>query len=264
MKTSSQRPVCVIPWAPAILFAVTAIGTIFSVDGSGAGKCVMRGTCDADGTRAPCVYDGEPKAIESAAAREVLESVCGDVLGNGSQPVCCDANQAEDFAENLQSAKAIGLDNCAACSRNFRTLMCHMVCSPRQADFLQLLASEVSEDKEKYVASLNYYVTPTFVRGMFDSCKDSRSKIPSIKLFNFMCGRWGANCTAERWLAFLGASPSDGGLSPITIKHVQTDKEHKTPEGAVFKPLSVEAYACNQDRGTVKACSCENCKAACA
>lgn len=263
MRTS-QRRVRAISWAPALLFVVTAASTIFSVDGSGAGKCVMRGVCDADGTRAPCVYDGEPKAIESAAARGVLESVCGDVLGNVSQPLCCDANQAEDFAENLQSAKAIGLDNCAACSRNFRALMCLMLCSPRQADFMQLLTSEVSEEKERYVASLNYYVTPAFVRGMFDSCKDSRSKIPSIGLFNFMCGRWGADCTAERWLGFLGASPSDGGLSPMTIKHVQTDKEHKTPEGTVFKPLSVEPFACNQDRGSVKACSCENCKAACA
>lgn len=261
MTTAHRRPSAA-SLAPALLFLLTTASTTFStVDG--AGKCVMRGICDVDGTRAPCAYDGEPKAIDSAAGREVLGSVCGDVLGNLSQPLCCDASQAEDFAENLQSAKAIGLDNCAACSRNFRALMCLMICSPQQADFMQLLKSEVNEDKERYVSSLNYYVTPAFVRGMYDSCKDSRSKIPSISLFNFMCGRWGAECTAERWLSFLGASPSEGGLSPMSIKHVQTDQEHKTPEGAVFKPLSFETLACNQNKGSVKACSCENCKAAC-
>lgn len=243
-----------------LLFLVAAASTVFAVDGQ---KCVMRGICDMDGTRAPCVYDGEPKAIESASARATLEGVCGDVLGNVSEPLCCDANQAEDFAENLESAKAIGLDNCAACSVNFRTLMCQMLCSPRQAEFMQLLTSEVNEDKERHVATMNYYVTPKFVQGMYDSCKDSRSKIPSIALFNFMCGRWGSDCTSERWLGFLGATPADGGLSPMSVKHVLTDENKSTPNGAVYKPLSVEPYVCNQDRGSVKACSCVNCKAAC-
>ncbi|KAL1443966.1 hypothetical protein MTO96_030124 [Rhipicephalus appendiculatus] len=225
----------------ALLFFVTAASIVISVDG--AGKCVMRGICDADGTRAPCVYSGEPKPIESAASRGVLETICGDVLGNVTQPLCCDGGQAEDFSENLQSAKAVGLDNCPACSRNFRALMCHMLCSPRQADFMQLLKSEVSEDKENYVSSLNYYVTPAFVRGMFDSCKDARSKIPSISLFNFMCGRWHTDCTGR-----------------TTSKRT---KNTRRPREQVFKPLSVETFACNQSKGSVKACSCENCKPAC-
>lgn len=268
MKPSS-RSAAFASSAATVLFLIAATtDTVFAVDKApGAscdtGKCVMRGVCDPDGSRAPCVYDGEPKSIESAKSREVLESVCGDVLGNVSQPLCCDGSQVEDFAENLESAKAIGLDNCPACSVNFRTLMCQMICSPRQAEFIQLLTSDLTEQKERYVASMNYYVAPQFVQGLFDSCKDSRSKIPSIGLFNFICGRWGSDCTPERWLGFLGSSAAEGGLSPISVKHIQTSEEHRTSEGAVFKPLSPEPYVCHQDRGAVKSCACDHCKASC-
>lgn len=266
---SSSRTAAFASSAATLFFLIAATAdTVFAIDetagaASSAVKCVMRGVCDKDGLRAPCTYDGEPKSIESASSRQELEAVCGDVLGNVSQPLCCDGTQAEDFAESLQSAKAIGLDNCPACSVNFRTLLCQMICSPRQAEFIQLVESALSEEKERYVSSLNYYVAPEFVQGLFDSCKDSRSKIPSIGLFNFICGRWGADCTPERWLGFLGASAGEGGLSPMSVKHVQTGKEHKTPEGSVFKPLSPKPYVCHQERGAVKACACDHCKASC-
>lgn len=259
---SSSRSAAFASSAALVLFLIAATaGAVF--DACSEGKCVIRGDCDVNGGQVPCVYDGEPKSIESAKSRKALESVCGDVLGNVSQPLCCDGSQAENFAENIESANAIGLDNCPACSVNFRTLMCQMICSPRQAEFIQLLTSDLTEKKERYVASMNYYVAPHFVQGLFDSCKDARSKVASLGLFKFICGRWGSDCTPERWLGYLGATAAEGGLSPMSVKFIQTSEEHRTSEGAVFKPLSPEPYVCHQDRGAVKACACDHCKASC-
>lgn len=231
--------------------------------GDGA-KCIMRGVCEQDGVHGACPYDGEPQVIDKPEARELLQGLCGDVFANTTQPFCCDAAQVEDFHENLESAKVLGLDNCPACSVNFRTLICSMTCSPSQSDFLRLVRTGVSdEEKTAYVADIEYYLTPNFVNGLFDSCVDSRSRIPSIPLLNFICGRWAQNCTAERWLNFLGSTPERGGLSPFGVSYVQVAQPAVVINGTSYSPLRVEPQKCNESRGRVSACSCEHCKAAC-
>ncbi|CAN7949324.1 unnamed protein product, partial [Ixodes hexagonus] len=225
-------------------------------------RCIMRGVCELDGVKGACPYDGQPQAIEDPEALELLRGLCGDVFGNDTQAFCCDAGQVQDFHENLQSAVVLGLDNCPACSVNFRTLICSMTCSPRQSDFLRLVRTALNEEEKAYVADIEYYLTPNFVHGMFNSCVDSRSRIPSIPLLNFMCGRWAQNCTAERWLGFVGATPEKGGLSPFGVTYVQVTQP-QVVEGTTYSPLPAEPHQCNESRGRVSACSCEHCKAAC-
>uniref|UniRef100_V5GX94 Putative niemann-pick type c-1a n=1 Tax=Ixodes ricinus TaxID=34613 RepID=V5GX94_IXORI len=242
------------------LCALLATQIFARVDGA---KCIMRGACDQDGIRGSCPYDGEPQVIDKPEARALLEGICGDVFANSSQPLCCDADQLDDFHENFESARVLGLDNCPACSVNFRALLCSMTCSPRQSDFLRLIKTAVNEeDKTTHVAEIDYHLTPSFANGLFDSCVDTRSRIASIPLLNFMCGKWAQNCTAERWLGFLGSTPARGGLSPFDINFVQVTQP-RVVDGTTYLPLPLDPQKCNQSRGRVSACSCEHCKAAC-
>lgn len=243
--------------ASAVLAFAMGCGTV--VDG----KCVMRGICDKDDTRGLCVYDGEPQVFDDPEAVATMDTLCGDVFLNSSQPFCCTAEQVEDFSENLESAKVIGLDNCPACSFNFRRLVCHLACSPNQSQFLRVVDSAVKEDEKPYVTHVNYYVTPRYAQGLFDSCADAKSRVASIALLNFMCGKWGKNCTSERWLDFLGSTPSAGGLSPFTVTYVQVEDAGVTVDGCNIKPLPVEPQKCNEAQGSSPACSCDHCKAAC-
>uniref|UniRef100_A0A090XDR7 Putative cholesterol transport protein n=1 Tax=Ixodes ricinus TaxID=34613 RepID=A0A090XDR7_IXORI len=189
------------------LCALLATQIFARVDGA---KCIMRGACDQDGIRGSCPYDGEPQVIDKPEARALLEGICGDVFANSSQPLRCDADQLDDFHENFESARVLGLDNCPACSVNFRALLCSMTCSPRQSDFLRLIKTAVNEeDKTTHVAEIDYHLTPSFANGLFDSCVDTRSRIASIPLLNFMCGKWASELYGRTLVGLLGLHTSE-------------------------------------------------------
>ncbi|XP_064455043.1 NPC1-like intracellular cholesterol transporter 1 [Ornithodoros turicata] len=227
-----------------------------------AAKCVMRSTCDKDETRSACVFDGEAQTLATEESRSHLVNLCGDIFPDPYAAVCCSDDQVQEFSEQIESAVVLGLNNCPACGTNFRNLICNMVCSPEQHEFIELLRTGVSDDGEKFVQEFNYHVNPVFVRGMFNACANAKSRIASVHLLNFMCGRWGSDCTAERWLQFLGATPDNGGLSPMQINYVQSENETVTVNGTVYRPMNVRPYRCDTE-DTTKTCSCQHCPASC-
>lgn len=226
------------------------------------GKCVMRFVCDEDDTKSPCVFDGAPQALDTDGGRDRLLDLCGDLFTDPFAAVCCSDPQMDEFAEQIESAKSLGLDNCPACGTNFKNLICSMLCSPDQHEFIQLLRTEVDERGDKIVQELNYHVNTRFASGMYNACVNAKSRIPSINLLHFLCGKWGAECTADRWLQFLGATADGGGLSPIQINYVQTESTEVVVNGTVYRPMNVRPYECNTE-DTSKACACQHCPDAC-
>lgn len=228
-----------------------------------AAKCVMRSVCDPEETKVPCVYNGEPQTLSKEESRTNLVNLCGDVFPDPYGAVCCSDDQLQDLAEQMESAIVLGLNNCPACGTNFRNLFCAMLCSPDQHEFIELVHTDAGEDGKDFVRELNYHLAREYVQGLFNSCVNAKSRIPSVNLLNFLCGKWGSECTADRWLEFLGASPEHGGLSPMQTNYIQADTDKVAGiNGTEYSPMHIEPYKCNTD-DTTKACSCQHCHEAC-
>ena len=67
--------------------------------------------------------------------------------------------------------------------------------------------------------SIDFYVKEEFTEGIFDSCDDVYNPASDTTAVEFMCGSLGPLCNAKRWFDFMGASVTDGGLAPFTIRY---------------------------------------------
>jgi Niemann-Pick C1 protein len=64
------------------------------------------------------------------------------------------------------------LSSCPACRNNFHDFFCTMTCSPHQADFLNITATQKTMFGQTAVKSLDYYTSDGYATGFFDSCKN--------------------------------------------------------------------------------------------
>ncbi|EIN10276.1 multidrug efflux transporter AcrB transmembrane domain-containing protein [Punctularia strigosozonata HHB-11173 SS5] len=136
------------------------------------GQCAMRGSCGSKGwfgKPLPCPYDGPPSEPEDSDTLELLTSVCGADLAQG--PVCCTSDQLETLRDNLQQVEPI-ISSCPACRNNFRSFFCHFTCSPTQASFVNITATQKTRTGQTAVKELDFYASQRFSEGFFDSCKN--------------------------------------------------------------------------------------------
>ena len=87
------------------------------------------------------------------------------------------------------------------------------------------------------VKSVEYFMTNTFKDQLYDSCKNVYNPTTGTAIAS-MCGVWGPDCTAERWLQFMGDVSQ---LAPFQIDYVFTDEEQ---DG--MKPHSNNPVPCNK------------------
>ena len=66
---------------------------------------------------------------------------------------------------------------------------------------------------------MDFYVKREFTEGIYDSCDDVYNPASDTTAVEFMCGSLGPLCNAERWFDFMGASVTDGGLAPLSIRY---------------------------------------------
>ena len=66
---------------------------------------------------------------------------------------------------------------------------------------------------------MDFYVKREFTEGIYDSCDDVYNPASDTTAVEFMCGSLGPLCNAERWFDFMGASVTDGGLAPFSIRY---------------------------------------------
>ena len=99
----------------------------------------------------------------------MLVNICGTAFSTG--PVCCTKDQLEPLRDNLDQAENL-IASCPACRNNFRDFFCSFTCSPNQATFLNVTATQKSSTGQVAVKSVDFYVAKEFASGFFDSCKN--------------------------------------------------------------------------------------------
>ncbi|GFY60804.1 NPC intracellular cholesterol transporter 1 [Trichonephila inaurata madagascariensis] len=244
------------------MFLILAASGLHQV--SAEGHCIMHGFCgENDYGDATCSYNGTAKLLEDEEALETLQEICPDIIRE-TNVLCCSPEQINQLQKNLEIAATLGLARCPSCLSNFRKNFCQFACSAKQSHFLKIEKLGKSDEGDLVIEKLTYFMSKRYAEGMFASCKDIQGLTPGSTVLDLMCGGWGRECTAERWLNFMGSTPADDGFSPFEIKYHLTSDSSLVVDGQIFHPMNENTTSCSESPYPgAEACTCLDCEAAC-
>ena len=213
------------------------------------GKCRTRGT--------PCLYNGPAKPFTDPKGLKVLNSLCPELR---NQHTCCSTRQLDTLAKNLEILAQL-TTRCPACWNNMRRLLCLMTCTRDQSLYMD--PKEVDNSTgHAAITDINYYISPTFKQGLFDSCKDVNFPGNNGKVLTMICGTTAEKCTPQKLLRSMGNSAS--GFMPFDIYYPLS-----VPTNSTISPMNITVFKCNkqfidpQINRTASPCSCQDCVASC-
>ncbi|XP_050436632.1 NPC intracellular cholesterol transporter 1-like [Adelges cooleyi] len=221
--------------------------------------CVWYGECDYIGELPlNCRYDGPPKPLTDTQSLEVLQTWCPDFLKdntdeNGTLSTCCGADQLKTVATNIVQA-ANFLTRCPSCMRTFGRYVCEMVCSPIQSSFMNVTKTKLSESGKEAIQELDFYISDTYMQGVYDSCKSVSNPATGELAMDVICSG-AVGCNAQKWFKFMGDNP----YLAFIIKYIPVMQRKGASQG-----LRAPVTPCNQpfDNKTT-ACSCMDCEESC-
>eukprot|EP00112_Aurelia_sp_Birch-Aquarium-sp1_P006727 Seg1737.3 transcript_id=Seg1737.3/GoldUCD/mRNA.D3Y31 product="NPC intracellular cholesterol transporter 1" protein_id=Seg1737.3/GoldUCD/D3Y31 len=226
------------------------------------GHCSMYSQCGGLTPPKNCVYNGPAKISTDPEVIRILKDTCPNLVQrNGTLEygeACCDILQLRTLSTQLQAARNL-LARCPACLRNFINLWCDFTCSTNQSMF-----TSVTDYGTGITVSTDYYLTPEFAEGLYNSCRNVNFPGSNGKVLDLMCGTSADKCTAKKWLAFVGSPPQ----APFQINTVMTQIPINPKPGDIV-PSNTKIITCNEtffDKSTGKntsACSCQDCRASC-
>ncbi|PRQ25180.1 putative protein patched/dispatched [Rosa chinensis] len=206
--------------------------------------CAMYDICGerSDGKVLNCPY-GSPSVKPDELFSAKIQSLCPTISGN----VCCTELQFETLRAQVQQAIPF-LVGCPACLRNFLNLFCELSCSPKQSLFINVTSiSEVSGNMT--VDGIDYYISDTFGKGLYNSCKDVKFGTMNTRAIEFI-GAGAKNF--KEWFDFLGEKAALGFPgSPYAI-----DFKLTVPESSNMELMNMSVYSCAD---TSLGCSCGDC-----
>ena len=181
----------------------------------------------------------------------MLNRLCPELKG---QHTCCSTDQLIAFSA-IELFVAPLTKRCPACWHNLRRLFCQLTCNPDQSVYMDPIKVDNSTGKPTILA-INYYVSPTFKQGLFDSCKDVRKGL----VLSLFCGTSAKKCTAEKLLRYMGNTGN--GYAPFDIYY---------PESLIdnLSWMDVTVFKCNkpfidpQTQKEASTCTCTDCAASC-
>lgn len=135
-----------------------------------------------------------------------------------------------------------------------------MSCSPQQSKWLR--AAKFDNPKNpKYIKAVDYFITPTFVNGMFNSCKDVQIPSANMKALSMVCGTTAAKCTPKIWVDYMG--DIQNGQTPFPINFTIVNDPVKEYNETFF-PMNATIIPCSKAVGNrTSACSCQDCESSC-
>ncbi|KAL7750576.1 niemann-Pick type C- protein 1 [Sorochytrium milnesiophthora] len=215
------------------------------------GTCVMYGQCGQRSLFSPPLNcAGKFDAVQPGKShRSSLVQVCGSRFAAGK--VCCDEDQLTTLDNSIKTASAF-INPCPACWDNFLTFWCQFTCSPNQAAFANVTATEKLQNGATVATEVDFWVAPSFGDAFFKSCRDVKFGSDNRFAMEFVGG--GATSYKD-FFRFMGEPKPEIGGSPFRI-----DFPDSVP-GAV-SPLDVAAVPCNST-AALSRCSCFDCADAC-
>ncbi|GMH04666.1 hypothetical protein Nepgr_006506 [Nepenthes gracilis] len=209
-----------------------------------AGYCAMYNLCGtrSDGKVLNCPF-GVPSVKPDDLFSSKIQSLCPTISGN----VCCTEMQFETLRSQVQQAVPF-LVGCPACLRNFLNLFCELSCSPDQSLFIDVTSTK-KVNNTMTVDGIDFYISDTFGKGLYDSCKDVKFGTMNTRAIDFVAG--GAQNFTE-WFAFLGrqAGLNEPG-SPYAINF-----RSSIANSLGMRPMNVSSYSCTD---ASLGCSCGDC-----
>lgn len=220
------------------------------------GYCVWYDQCTT-GTKAKnCLYNGPAKNLTNPEGVQILNSLCPELKG---QPTCCSTKQLQALDKSLQTMIQL-TSRCPACWNNMRRLYCQLTCSQDQSLFIDPTQVLPFTPSHSIVLAVDYFVSPQFKQGLFDSCKDVTFPGNNEKVLSLMCGTTAERCTPDKLLAYMGNTGN--GFAPFTIDFPDT----LIPN---LSWMNQTVFKCNkpfidpQTNKTAPICSCQDCCACC-
>ena len=199
-----------------------------------------------------CLYNGPAKKLTDTMGLYLLNRLCPELNG---QHTCCSTKQ-------LIALSAIEVfigpftAHCPACWHNLRRLYCQLTCNRDQSVYMDPINVDNSTGHAT-ILDINYYVSPIFKQGLYDSCKDVRM-VPGTdeKALMVFCGTIAEECTAEKLLSYMGNTIN--GHTPFNIYY---------PESLVdnLSWMDITVFKCNkpftdpQTKTPAPICSCQDC-----
>lgn len=164
-------------------------------------------------------------------------------------PSCCTTDQLETLRDNIGLAENI-ISSCPACRNNFRQFWCTFTCSPDQATFLNVTATQETRTGQQGVKSVDFLVSERFGTGFYDSCKSIQMGATNGYAMDLIGG--GAK-NYSAFLKFMGDEKDMG--SPFQINYPQYPPEEMT----FFDATPRNCY----DNDLSSRCTCIDCPDIC-
>ena len=202
-----------------------------------------------------CFYNGPAKPFTDPKGLKVLNSLCPEFKG---QHTCCSTKQLDALSKNLETMAQL-TTRCPACWNNMRRLYCQLTCNRDQSLYM-----DPKDVDNGTIKDINYYVSPTFKQGLFDSCKDVNFPGNNEKALNLLCGTTAEKCTPEALLKYMGNTAN--GFAPFDIHYPEPLPANST---CTISPMNITVFKCNkqfidpQTNRTASPCSCQDCVASC-
>jgi Niemann-Pick C1 protein len=217
------------------------------------GHCAMYGQCGGKTSSIfapPLNCPTHRKAVEPTSAhRARLLEVCGEAFRD--RPVCCDIAQLDALQAQTKIVYNV-VSACPACWHNFITFFCEFTCSPNQATFMNVTATQISPiTGKKIVTEADIFVDPSFGEGFYNSCKDVKFPSDNSFVMNLIGG--GAK-DYHSMLKYMGTERVGG--SPF-----QLNFPLQSPPKPMI-PLQATLKECNTS-DTTSRCSCVDCDNVC-
>ncbi|CAM1297975.1 NPC1 (predicted) [Pycnogonum litorale] len=200
------------------------------------------------------VYNGPPKAFDDPEDIKKLKELCPDLYKGSNSLTCCDHDQLDKLYFQLGKLAGSLLNSCPSCYYNYKQTFCQMVCSPEQSKFINVDETEDSTSGA-LVSSVDYYLSDTFARGMYDSCKNVRMTGSNNKAFQALCIYSGPSCTHVQLLG------DASRLSPFKLNFKLGDKPVVSGDKR-FTPLNKKIIPCHE-KFDGRPCSCTDCPKVC-
>ena len=190
---------------------------------------------------------------------QILNSLCPELR---DQPTCCSTKQLQSLDNNLKMFIQL-TGRCPACWNNMRRLYCQLTCSQDQSLFLDptvVYPFTPSPSIKQYILEVQYFVSPQFKQGLFDSCKDVTFPGSSEKVLSLLCGTTAELCTPDKLLRYMG-SPINGYASFTVDFPDNLTSNLSWMNQTVFK--CNKPFIDPQTNRTASVCSCQDCAASC-
>ena len=217
------------------------------------GYCVWYDQCTPGPKAMNCFYNGPAKNLNNSQGLKILNDICPELKG---QPTCCSTKQLVTLSQNLQTMHQM-TSRCPACWNNMRRLYCQFTCSQDQSLYMDADSTWIIAN---YILQVNYYVSPEFKQGLFNSCKDVSFPGNNEKVLNLLCGTSAEKCTPEKLLSYMGST--DNGFAPFNIHYPQKLAPNLSwMNETIFK--CNESFIDPQTNRTANPCSCQDCIPSC-